>query len=257
MTDFFESLGSPVVQGLAGGLVISIFNMVGALLVLVWRRPSPRLLNLGLGLAAGVMLTASFTSLILAGIAYGGMLPVLIGWGLGAALLAAADLWIPHLHMFKGREGGSLVALKAVWLFIIAITLHNMPEGLAVGVAFGSGDLGVALPLMLAIGLQNVPEGFAVAISARNAGLGSTSYAAFSGIRSGLVEIPLALLGAWAVQMARPILPYAMGFAAGAMLYVISSEIIPETHRNGQSRIATAGLMLGAMLMLYLDISLG
>jgi len=124
-------------------------------------------------------------------------------------------------------------------------------------VAFGSDDLGVAIPLMLAIGLQNIPEGFAVAISARNAGLGSTSYAAFSGIRSGLVEIPLALLGAWAVQMARPILPYAMGFAAGAMLYVISSEIIPETHRNGQSRIATAGLMLGAMLMLYLDISLG
>src|SRR3972149_9913483 len=107
MTDFFESLGSPVVQGLAGGLVISIFNMIGALLVLVWRRPSPRLLNLGLGLAAGVMLTASFTSLILPGIAYGGMLPVLIGWGPGAALLAGAGPWSPPLHMFKGRGGAA------------------------------------------------------------------------------------------------------------------------------------------------------
>jgi ZIP family zinc transporter len=257
ITEFFQSLTSPVAQGLMGGLFIALCNMAGALLVLVWRRPSPRLLNLGLGLAAGVMLTASFTSLILPGIEFGGMWPVLIGWALGAALLAAADLWIPHLHMFKGREGGSAAGLKAVWLFIIAITLHNMPEGLAVGVSFGSGDLGIALPLMLAIGLQNIPEGFAVAISARNAGMGSTNYAAIAGIRSGLVEIPLALLGAWAVAMVRPLLPYAMGFAAGAMLYVISSEIIPETHRNGQSRVATAGLMLGAMVMLYLDVGLG
>ena len=257
LTAFFQSLDSPIVQGLAGGVIIALFNIAGALLVLVWRRPSARLLNLGLGLAAGVMLTASFTSLILPGIAIGGMLPVLIGWALGAAVLAAADMWIPHLHMVKGREGGNSPALKAVWLFIIAITLHNMPEGLAVGVSFGSGDLGIALPLMLAIGLQNIPEGFAVAVSARNAGMGSTNYAAIAGIRSGLVEIPLALLGAWAVAQASSLLPYAMGFAAGAMLYVISSEIIPETHRNGQSRLATAGLMLGAMLMLYLDMSLG
>jgi ZIP family zinc transporter len=255
--EFFQSLGSPIMQGLVGGLILALFNMFGALLVLVWRRPSPQLLNMGLGLAAGVMLTASFTSLILPGIEYGGIWPVLVGMTLGAILLAAADLWIPHLHMFKGREGGGSPALKAVWLFIIAITLHNMPEGLAVGVAFGSGDLGLAIPLMLAIGIQNIPEGFAVAISARNAGMGSTGYAAISGVRSGLVEVPVALLGAWAVAMMRPILPYAMGFAAGAMLYVISSEIIPETHRNNQSRIATAGLMLGAMVMLYLDISLG
>lgn len=257
MEALFLSLGSPAVQGLAGGLVISLFNMAGALLVLIWRRPSPRLLNAGLGVAAGVMLSASFTSLILPGIDYGGVVPVLIGMTLGAVLLAAADSWIPHMHMFKGREGGKSVQLKAIWLFIIAITLHNMPEGLAVGVGFGSGDLANAIPLMLAIGIQNIPEGWAVALSARNAGLGSTWYAAFSGIRSGLVEIPLALVGAWAVQIAAPILPYAMGFAAGAMLYVISSEIIPETHRNGQPRLATAGLMLGAMLMLYLDVSLG
>lgn len=259
MEFLFENslINTPILQGLVGGILIAAFNMFGALLVLVWRKPSEKLLNAGLGVAAGVMLSASFTSLILPGIEYGGVLAVIIGMGLGAVALAAADTWIPHLHIIKGREGGNVSALKAVWLFIIAITLHNMPEGLAVGVGFGSGDLANAIPLMLAIGIQNIPEGFAVAISARNAGMADTSYAAFTGIRSGLVEIPLALFGAWAVQLARPILPYAMGFAAGAMLYVISSEIIPETHRNGYARVATAGLMLGAMLMLYLDVSLG
>ncbi|MEX1071552.1 MAG: ZIP family metal transporter [Anaerolineales bacterium] len=249
--------GEPLVQALIGGLIIAIFNTFGALLILIWHKPSLRGLNLGLGIAAGVMLSASFTSLIIPGIEYGGILPVIVGLALGALALGLADMWIPHLHVIKGREGGKSSAVKAVWLFIVAITLHNMPEGLAVGVGFGSGDLAGAITLMLGIGIQNIPEGFAVAISARNAGMGSTSYAMFSGIRSGLVEIPLAVIGAWFVQGARPILPYAMGFAAGAMLYVISSEIIPETHRNGQHRLATAGLLLGMILMLYLDISLG
>lgn len=258
LQDFFSTqLGaSPILQGLVGGLIIALFNLFGALLVLVWRNPSQKVLNLGLGLAAGVMLTASFTSLILPGIEYGGIWDVMIGMTIGALTLAAADFWIPHLHMIKGREGAERSSLKAVWLFILAITIHNMPEGLAVGVGFGAGDLATAIPLMLAIGIQNIPEGFAVSISAINAGMGSYSYASFAGIRSGLVEIPLALFGAWAVQIARPILPYAMGFAAGAMLYVISNEIIPETHRKGQSRLATLGILVGVMLMLYLDIAL-
>jgi ZIP family zinc transporter len=231
--------------------------MLGALLVVIWRKPSEKLLTVGLGMAAGVMLTASFTSLILPGIEYGGLWAVVVGIVIGAVLLAAVDLWIPHLHMVKGAEGGDRTSMKAVWLFIIAITIHNMPEGLAVGVGFGSGNLSDAIPLMLAIGIQNIPEGFAVSISAINAGMGSLSYASFAGIRSGLVEIPLALFGAWAVQFARPILPYAMGFAAGAMLYVISNEIIPETHRKGHSRIATTGTMIGVVVMLILDVSLG
>jgi ZIP family zinc transporter len=256
LVSFFETLQIPLLQALAGGLIIALFNTMGALLILIWRKPGSRALNFGLGLAAGVMLCASFTSLIIPGITYGGIFPVLIGLGLGSVTLGVADQLIPHLHIVKGQEGGNS-QLRAVWLFIIAITLHNMPEGLAVGVGFGSGDISGAIALMFAIGIQNIPEGFAVAISARNAGLASTSYAMFSGIRSGLVEIPLAVLGAWFVQGALPILPYAMGFAAGAMLYVISSEIIPETHRNGQHRIATAGLLIGIMLMLYLDISLG
>jgi ZIP family zinc transporter len=123
-------------------------------------------------------------------------------------------------------------------------------------VGFGSGDLNAAFTLMIAIGLQNVPEGLAVAISSLNAGLGRRFYASFVGIRAGLVEIPLAVIGAWAVVAMRAVLPYAMGFAAGAMLYVISDEIIPETHRKGYERVATLGLMAGALVMLYLDVVL-
>jgi ZIP family zinc transporter len=132
-----------------------------------------------------------------------------------------------------------------------------MPEGLAVGVGFGSGDVAGAIPLMLAIGIQNIPEGLAVSVAAVNAGLNRRAYAVFTGIRSGIVEIPLAVLGAYAVQTISVLLPYAMGFAAGAMLFVISDEIVPETHTGGHERIATLGTIIGVVVMLYLDISLG
>ncbi|GIX06305.1 MAG: ZIP family metal transporter [Candidatus Poribacteria bacterium] len=256
---FTGTFGShPVWLGLIGGLVIATLNMLGALAILVWRNPSERFLDGSLGFAAGVMMTASFTSLILPGIEYGGIWPVIIGMVLGIILLDQGDYWLPHLHLRGiGREGILNSRLRAVWLFIIAITLHNMPEGLAVGVGFGSGDMGNALALMLAIGIQNIPEGLAVSVSALNAGMGKSFYAAFTGIRAGLVEIPLALFGAWAVTVAAPILPYAMGFAAGAMLYVIGDEIIPETHRKGNERLATLGMMIGAIVMLYLDVTLG
>jgi zinc transporter, ZIP family len=261
-TTWFASLftsisgSNPIWQGLLGGVVIALMNTFGALLVLLWRRPSEAFLDTALGFAAGVMLTASFTSLILPGVEYGGVWPVMIGVALGALTLDLADHWIPHFHQTIGREGGSS-RMKAVWLFIIAITLHNAPEGLAVGVGFGSGELSNALGLMLAIGIQNIPEGLAVAVSAMSVGLGARFYASFVGIRSGLIEIPLALFGAWAVHLAAPLLPYAMGFAGGAMLYVISDEIVPETHRKGHERLATLGTMTGLLLMLYLDISLG
>jgi len=210
-----------------------------------------------LGFAAGVMLTASFTSLILPGIAEGGLGPVIAGIALGALFLMFSDRIVPHLHLGRGAEGIGGTRIRAVWLFILAITLHNMPEGLAVGVGLGSGEIRRGLQLMLAIGLQNIPEGLAVSASALSAGMRSTFYAAIVGIRAGLVEIPLALLGALAVELARPILPYAMGFAAGAMLYVISDEIIPETHRKGHERLATLGFLLGAVVMLVLDVALG
>lgn len=246
----------PWILGLLGGLATTVFNSLGALLVLVWPRPPARAVNTMLGFAAGVMLTASFTSLILPGIEEGGLLPVVVGIGLGALFLTFADRVIPHLHLERGKEGISAERIRTVWLFILAITLHNMPEGLAVGVGLGSGDLARGFQLTLAIGLQNIPEGLAVAASALGAGMGSTFYAGIVGIRAGLVEIPLALLGAVAVEMARPLLPYAMGFAAGAMLYVIFDEIIPETHRQGRERLATLGFLLGAVVMLILDVVL-
>ncbi|MDN5862941.1 MAG: ZIP family metal transporter, partial [Salinisphaera sp.] len=223
---------NPVWQALAGGFVTAALNLLGALAILVFRNPSDRFLDTALGFAAGVMLAASFTSLILPGIAHGGLLPVMIGIVLGALFLDRADSWLPHVYYFVtgrirsgtgtnadrsvgaaavGSAAGGLFAdkrLTAMLLTIVAITLHNMPEGLAVGVGFGSGDLGSALALMLAIGIQNIPEGFAVAVTARNANLGKGFYAAVTGIRSGLVEIPLAVLGAALVSLASPLLPY-------------------------------------------------
>jgi ZIP family zinc transporter len=275
----------PVMQALLGGVVIAGLNLTGALLVLLWRDPSERSLDSALGFAAGVMLAASFTSLILpgidiasapdyaafslAGIEIGGVAPVFVGLALGVLFLDRADALVPHAHyLLTGRKRADAAGqseelpisdarVASVVLFILAITLHNMPEGLAVGVGFGSGDLGGALALMLAIGLQNIPEGLAVSVAAINAGLDSRTYAAVAGIRAGVVEIPLAVLGAFAVQFAEPLLPYAMGFAAGAMLFVISDEIVPETHTRGHERVATLGTMLGVAVMLYLDVSLG
>lgn len=255
---FIQHIGSnPAVHGLIGGLVITLLNTIGALLVLFVKKVSDKFLDASLGFAAGVMLTASFTSLILPGIEYGGIWPVIVGIVIGVAFLDLADRYIPHLHFIMGEEGEHTERIKAVWLFIIAITLHNMPEGLAVGVGFGSGNLDDAFVLMMAIGFQNIPEGLAVSISSLNAGMGKRFYASLVGIRAGLVEIPLAIVGAWAVTTMRVILPYAMGFAAGAMLYVISDEIIPETHRKGHERLATMGTITGAVVMLYLDVTLG
>jgi ZIP family zinc transporter len=271
--EFVRTFGTdPVVHGLVGGLVIAGLNLLGASLVLVWRNPSERALDGALGFAAGVMLAAAFTSLIIPGIeqySNGNPLPVLAGVVLGALFLDRSDGIVPHAHyLLTGRRRKDANApdgtlginderLAPVILFILAITLHNMPEGLAVGVGFGSGDVPGAIALMLAIGIQNVPEGLAVSVAAINAGLDRRAYAVFAGIRSGVVEIPLAVLGAYAVQAVSTLLPYAMGFAAGAMLFVISDEIVPETHTGGHERVATLGTIAGVVVMLYLDISLG
>ncbi|PSP86829.1 ZIP family metal transporter [Halobacteriales archaeon QS_4_69_34] len=310
---FVRIVGSnPAIQGLAGGVVIAFLNLVGATVVLVWRDPTEKWLDAALGFAAGVMLSASFTSLLLPGIefaaepgyravrigevALSGIVPVLVGFFLGVVLLDRGERWIRYVGPLVssrlvpgaesrtdggavGKEGGAdesghghsharLAApasigpgvldarMLSVLLFTVAITLHNMPEALAVGVGFGSGDVSEGIALMLAIGLQNVPEGLAVSVAAISAGLGRRWYAAAAGIRAGLVEIPLALAGAWAVTIAAPLLPYAMGFAAGGMLYVIGDEIVPQTHSRGHERVASWGLMIGAAVMLTLDVVL-
>jgi len=271
---------SPVMQGLVGGLVIAGFNALGALSVLAWRDPSDRALDGALAFAGGVMLAASFTSLIIPGIedyAGGSLFPVVVGILLGTIVLDRGEKWVPHVQRLVtgrrseevstdgGMEADAAAAHQAaasgrvapVIVFIVAITLHNMPEALAVGVGFGSDNLGNAIALMLAIGIQNIPEGLAVAVAAKNAGLGSLFYAGITGIRAGLVEVPLAVLGAVAVSFVTPLLPYAMGFAAGGMLYVIIDEIIPQTHVRGHERVATLGTVLGLVVMLSLDVALG
>lgn len=297
---FVEIVGTnPVIQGLVGGIFIAFMNLIGASVVLVWRDPSEGWLDAALGFAAGVMLSASFTSLLVPGIefasapgydavqlfgfALAGIIPVLIGFFLGALVLDRGEDWVRYVgpivsnrltaaaetrtdggesgstHLASPSSTGSKTSntrVVSVLLFTAAITLHNMPEALSVGVAFGSGNISNAIALMLAIGMQNIPEGFAVSVAALGAGLGSRWYAAVAGIRAGLVEIPMAVLGAWAVTVAAPLLPYAMGFAAGGMLYVIVDEIVPQTHSRGHERVATLGLMVGAAVMLTLDVIL-
>jgi len=279
--DLFRNLvgTNTIVQGLAGGLVIAGLNTFGALLILVWRNPSERSLDGALGFAAGVMLAASFTSLILPAIndySGGRVGPAVLGIILGALVLDQSDKWVPYVNQFvtgriddddlatDGGVGETMASgtidrgrVMTVVVFIVAITLHNMPEGLAVGVAFGTGDLGNAIPLMIGIGIQNIPEGLAVAIAARQAGLGDLFYAGVTGIRAGLVEIPLAVFGAAAVAFAAPLVPYAMGFAAGGMLYVIVDEIVPETQERGNKRAANLALIAGLIVMLSLDVVLG
>jgi ZIP family zinc transporter len=173
---------------------------------------------------------------------------------LGAAILAILNHRLPHEHFILGRSGVDTAKLRRIWLFVIAITLHNFPEGLAVGVGFGSGDMARATTLAIGIGLQNVPEGLAVAMA-----LVSQNYsrlaAVMIGAATGMVEPIGGLLGVTAVSIFKPLLPWGMGFAAGAMIFVISNEIVPETHRAGHEDFATAGLMIGLVTMMVLDVA--
>ena len=254
-----------VLLGFVGSLAAGFMTTVGAVPVLLGRAPSERTRDALLGFAAGVMLAASFFSLIVPSIdlsteRYGdSALPAAIavaGILLGFLAVAVLNAVLPHEHFVQGREGPASPALRKVWLFVIAITIHNLPEGVAVGVGFGSGDFDKGFALALGIGLQNAPEGLAVAVAL--VGQGYTRLRAFViAALTGLVEPVGGLTGAWAVTVAEPALPWGLAFAAGAMLYVISHEIIPETHRNGFQNQATAGLAIGLCLMLFLDVWLG
>jgi len=247
---------SYIVQSIYGGLLTTFLNALGAMPVFFMKKVDQRVIDIGLGFASGVMITASFTSLIIPGIKVGGILPVVIGIILGSAMIRFIDKIIPHLHSIIGFEGKSTSRLKTIWLFAIAVTLHNIPEGLAVGVGFGSYFITEAWALAIAIGLQNIPEGLSVAFSLRSIEHINRRKAFLISFLSGVVEFPLSLLGVFTVSVMHQILPYAMGFAAGAMLFVVSDEMIPESHRVGHEKIASYGLISGLIVMLILDVIL-
>ena len=256
---------SPILLGFIGATVAGMMTAVGALPVFGGRTPSRRTRDLMLGFAAGVMLAASFFSLIIpaldaaeteGGASWAPAALVCVGILLGMLTVDLLNETLPHEHFAQGHEGPQTGSLRRVWLFIIAITIHNFPEGLAVGVGFGAEGLEGGLPLAIGIGLQNAPEGLAVAVALLGEGY-SRQRAWLIAAATGLVEPVGGLLGAGLVQVSQPLLPWGLAFAAGAMLYVISHEIIPETHRNGHQRMATAGLAVGLVLMLFLDVWLG
>jgi ZIP family zinc transporter len=247
-----------VVIGFLASILAGLATGIGALPAVFFKKISDRLFNSLLGAAAGVMLAATAFSLLVPGIDFGnqiwpgkGLWIVSAGMLIGAAFLHFADQRLPHLH-FDSVPSASHDSLQKIWLFIIAITIHNFPEGMSVGVSFGSGDMKNGIVLAIAIALQNIPEGLAVALPL--VGLGYNKWKAVGiATLTGLVEPVGGLLGITMVTVFSSVLPIAMGFAAGAMLFVISEEIIPETHSKGRSRYATFSLMIGFIIMMVLD----
>jgi ZIP family zinc transporter len=247
--------------GTLGSLLAGLGTGVGALGIFLIRRLNPRIEDGMLSAAAGVMLAATFFSLLLPALDRADLLTtskfLAVAMVAGGVLLGAIGLFfvhrlVPHEHFLLGKEGPDSKRLERIWLFIIAITLHNFPEGMAVGVGFAGGDMGNGTSLALGIGLQNVPEGFAVAISLLSIGY-SRPTAFWVALLTGLVEPVGGAIGAAAVTLAEPLMPIILGLAAGAMLFVISDEIIPETHRRGYETIATFSLLGGFVAMMFLD----
>lgn len=250
--------GEYVVIGFIASILAGLATGVGALPAIYLKEISDKVFNSLLGAAAGVMLAATAFSLLVPGIEYGnamwpgkGLWVVSLGMLVGAFFLHYADHHLPHLH-FDSVPNAKHDSLQKVWLFIIAITIHNFPEGMTVGVSFGSGDMKNGIILAIAIALQNIPEGLAVALPL--VGLGYNKWKAVGiATLTGLVEPVGGLLGVTMVTIFSSFLPVAMGFAAGAMLFVISEEIIPETHAKGRSRHATFSLLIGFIIMMALD----
>ncbi|WP_240432542.1 ZIP family metal transporter [Rubrobacter indicoceani] len=269
MTEFFTGL-SPVMQAFLATLFTWGMTALGAALVFGTKKVPEKFLNAMLGFAGGVMIAASFWSLLAPAIELSSdgslpeWLPPLIGFLLGGIFLRGLDLVLPHLHpgMKLSEAEGPPSRWRRSVLLVSAITLHNIPEGLAIGVAFGAvatgvegATLGAALALALGIGLQNFPEGTAVSMPLRRDGM-SRRKSFFYGQLSGAVEPLAAVTGAAAVIFAQPILPYALAFAAGAMIFVVAEELIPEAKR-GSPDIAALSLMVGFAVMMTLDVALG
>jgi zinc transporter, ZIP family len=270
MVSFLQGF-HPIVQALFGTLFTWGLTALGAAGIFLTKQINRRVLDGMLGFAAGVMIAASYWSLLAPAIemseAMGniGWVPAAVGFLLGGAFLFIVDRILPHLH--RGMRIEDAEGIKTPWqrsiLLVLAITLHNIPEGLAVGVAFGAAAAGIpeatvpaAIALALGIGIQNFPEGLAVSAPLRREGF-SRIKSFWYGQLSGVVEPIAGVLGAAAVLLMRPILPYALAFAAGAMIYVVIEELVPESQQGAHSDIATIGVMLGFTVMMTLDVALG
>ncbi|CDF96062.1 MULTISPECIES: ZIP family metal transporter [unclassified Pseudomonas] len=254
-------LGYAVLGGVSGFAATAL----GAIMAVVLRDISSRTQDIMLGFAAGMMLAASSFSLILPGIEAARVIcgnqllaafVVVLGLGLGVALMIGLDRFIPHEHELSGRRGPQAERINRVWLFVLAITLHNLPEGMAIGVSFADGDFKVGLPLTTAIAIQDIPEGLAIAMALRVTGI-STLRAALIAVGSGLMEPLGSVIGLGMSSGVAVAYPISLGLAAGAMIFVVSHEVIPETHRNGHETPATLGLMMGFAVMMFLDTALG
>ena len=273
--DWFYQL-NPIVQALIATVGTWGVTALGAALVVFAKRMSQKYLDASLGMAAGVMIAASFWSLLAPAIdlaeaseTYGDKLkwlPVLVGFLLGAASLRVIDRILPHLHPGLAKAEGPKTSWQRSTLLVLAITMHNIPEGLAVGVAFGAAahltgaaqtaQIGAAIALAIGIGLQNFPEGTAVALPLRREGMGRLR-CFWYGQLSAIVEPIAGVIGAVLVIMMSAILPYALAFAAGAMIFVVVEELVPESQRNGNVDLATLGAIVGFAIMMTLDVALG
>lgn len=240
-----------ILIGSLASLLAGLATGIGALLIFFVHDVTDTFLDTSLGFAAGVMLAATSFSLIVPAIEIGGIWKTVAGIILGTVFIIYAEKFTPHWHLVMGDKGPS-THLSKLWLFILAITIHNFPEGIAVGVGFGSGDMRSGVILAIGIGLQNIPEGLAVAFPLLREK--STRWKAFLiALLTGLVEPIGGFLASSLISLGQFLLPYGLAFAAGAMLFVISEEIIPETHSRGNDREATIGLIMGFIIMMILD----
>lgn len=260
---------SPIILALLAGIFTWGLTAFGASLVFLFKNVSRKILDTALGFAAGVMIAASFWSLLDPAIemsqkmAIPSWIPPALGFILGALFLRLIDMILPHLHFQSpiNEAEGIKTSFRRSTLLVLAVTLHNIPEGLAIGVSFGAHSIEPtavsllsSIVLAFGIGIQNIPEGFAISMPLRGEGF-SKGKSFFYGQLSGIFEPIFAVVGVLLVNIMQNFLPYALGFAAGAMIFITAEELIPESQRNGNSDIATAGLILGFTLMMILDVA--